>query len=492
MFSSEDDDENDEDHNETSKLSADKAPSQEDNQDKETDLSQNQDPNNTIGMKSAEEISPDSPIMNEDEEFGDIDRSLITGSIDEEEKSDNAEAKKPKLKKPDIDLPDIEVRDVNDNDIGDIDTTNDKILEESDVTPSDSPDENVLTKEDGNYSDEDIYESLFNSEETAEDDDNLDNIDWGDDQAAQDNENTIDLFSDNLEFIDDQSPDETPSSEASQDIFTETDTSSANKSQKTSENIEEKEALDPEFLAQIDTPNDLFIPDERHIGQLEVMTKPTEASTGKSEDAVRDELFPTIEEKDIDATNKALAEKNNHDQTDPFDINATNEALSPKHDFKKEDDILFEENNLLSDLVDNETVTSDIAPIDKMDQDDLTFPIIHENNPNLRKPRLLQDTKELSAEEKISITPFTSMQAGSAICRFEHVIDAHKMSEQFRLTVLPPNGMVPLKMETIKDLSLDKFLTMKMDEVDGYPDEFSSLSVFCKEMTISKRLIENY
>lgn len=240
-----------------------------------------------------------------------------------------------------------------------------------------------------------------------------------------------------------------------------------------------KEDLDSEFLAQIDTPEDLFLPDERETGKTPLMIAPTNKISDETEQDILSRLFPSESE----------AENGESEA----DILETNQSLSPKNTIT--DTSLLGEDNLLSDIIVSDDDMSDLDFRENISNDNYPSeqpPLISEREANLPKPALLQKNRSLSPEEKIAVTPFTSMQAGSATCRFEHVIDANEMSEQFRLTVLPPNGNIPLKMEMIQDLSLDKFLTMEMDEIDGYPDQFSSLSVFCKEMTISKRLIESY
>ena len=368
----------------------------------------------------------------------------------------------------------------------DIDDIKQETDEKSPIDTSPNKNTDDKTNEDNPFSDDEligddnIYATLTDDEDIIADDENQDFVENTPEDKATGTEIDAadDIFNDpNIGLESDNQP-------KNDDIFTETDTTTSQENDTSEQSPQED--LDDEFLSQIDIPDDLLLPDERKINEKEIMITPTKDPEKEKKDADEDGDYNEIPESffpddDAESQDQPKTAADN-------DIIETNKALSPKENWDT-DDILGED-DLYSDIAPEDDLLDDKS---QEDTDNMfNFPLVTKDDPNLQKPALLKKEDKLTAQEKIAITPFTTMTEASAHCHFEHVIDAHQMSEQFRLTVMPPTGQTPLKMQMERDLSLQKFLTMKMDEIDGYPDAFSSLSVFCKDMTVDKRLIENY
>ena len=101
----------------------------------------------------------------------------------------------------------------------------------------------------------------------------------------------------------------------------------------------------------------------------------------------------------------------------------------------------------------------------------------------------LENKHPPQTQDKVGFQP---IKLGSAECVYEHEIDSRKMQETFRLMIVAKENEKPLTMEVTRQLELLDYVTMTTDDIDGYPDSFTQLSVFCNRMSVRKILNEDY
>lgn len=99
--------------------------------------------------------------------------------------------------------------------------------------------------------------------------------------------------------------------------------------------------------------------------------------------------------------------------------------------------------------------------------------------------------QQQSPEMETNMNGFLDISQKSALCSYEHIVDADQMQVIHRLT-MSIKGLEPLKLEIVKNLTMPEYMVLEFEENASYPEHFQSLSVFCKKFTVKKSIIENY
>lgn len=234
----------------------------------------------------------------------------------------------------------------------------------------------------------------------------------------------------------------------------------------------------------------------------------------------KDDFFDNLDPKDSDELkdNKPKAILDNSLEPDIMGNDSLTEAIKKTNDGESLEidmnEIQSDEINLdTQNLVDKETQEAILNAIDILDREEAQKqskqdPILDKLGSQLVLPGNLitQISRHSAATNKkpgFITVPYNNPQAPSVPimdltdknfeCHFQHNINTVQKFEAYTLTLIPKTSMQqPIKMKITKELEVYKYLNTNLEDVNGYPAEFSVLRHFCKSMTVQKSVVEGY
>ena len=115
---------------------------------------------------------------------------------------------------------------------------------------------------------------------------------------------------------------------------------------------------------------------------------------------------------------------------------------------------------------------------------------------------MFQKSTETASPPNLSMTETKSdkpkrpdiinVTGGGVICKFHRVIDTAKNEERLTLEMRGPKLEDPVNLLVIRELSLERYINLDLDRVDGFPEKFSQMSSFCEETSVITTLSEKY